>query len=74
MDYLTRFSRFSNALPVGLNGAALYISNQAGVVNVVDGYFASNQASLGGAIFSQAYKLNIVGSHFILNKAYGVVS
>jgi predicted outer membrane repeat protein len=71
-----RLSFHSNKVSEGTNGhgGALFIGNGAGVVNVVNGHFSNNQALSGGAIFSQAYMLNVVGSKFIMNQAITTVS
>jgi predicted outer membrane repeat protein len=64
----------SNKAAEGNNGGALFVGDGSGVVNVVDGQFSNNQASTGGAIFSQAYMLNVVDSKFVMNQAFTTVS
>mmetsp|Transcript_18055 Transcript_18055/g.50178 ORF Transcript_18055/g.50178 Transcript_18055/m.50178 type:complete len:722 (+) Transcript_18055:3-2168(+) len=51
-------------------GGALTIAGRSGIVNVVDSTFKGNVASRGGAIHSEGFKLNVVGSKFVANNAF----
>ena len=66
----TEFSR--NHVSIGKEdlGGALTIESRSGVVNIVNSTFTGNIASRGGAILSNGFKLNIVGSKFVANNAY----
>jgi hypothetical protein len=60
---------WSNSASDGKGGGAIGIEQGSGVVNVVDSHFANNDASFGGAISSEGYLLNVIGSKFVMNQA-----
>jgi len=66
----TEFAR--NQVSVGNTdlGGAITIQKQSGVVNLVNNTFTGNIAQNGGAIQSNGFKLNIVGSRFVANNAF----
>jgi hypothetical protein len=66
----TEFAR--NQVSVGNTGlgGAITILKQSGVVNLVNNTFTGNIAQNGGAIQSNGFKLNIVGSRFVANNAF----
>lgn len=53
-----------------LQGGAITVKPGSGVVNIVNNTFTGNLAPNGGAIHSEGFKLNVVGSKFVANNAY----
>ncbi len=53
-----------------LQGGAITVRPGSGVVNIVNNTFTANIAPNGGAIHSEGFKLNVVGSKFVANNAY----
>jgi len=66
----TDFARNQVSQGIFSLGGALTIESRSGIVNIVNNTFTGNIASHGGAIRSEGFKLNVVGSKFIANNAY----
>ncbi len=66
----TEFERNHISIDNNDLGGAITVTRGSGVVNIVNNTFTANVASRGGAINSEGFKLNIVGSKFVANNAY----
>jgi len=66
----TEFARNQISFEKNDLGGAITIERKSGVVNIVNSTFTGNTAAHGGAIHSDGFKLNIVGSRFVANNAY----
>jgi hypothetical protein len=66
----TEFARNQISIGNADLGGAITIEKRSGVVNIVNNTFTGNIAQNGGAIHSNGFKLNIVGSRFVANNAF----
>ena len=66
----TEFERNHISQDVNALGGAITVTRGSGTVNIVNSTFTANVASYGGAIHSEGFKLNVVGSNFVANNAY----
>jgi len=66
----TEFERNHISQDKNALGGAITVTRGSGTVNIVNSTFTANVASYGGAIHSEGFKLNVVGSNFVANNAY----